>query len=171
LGVFSWARYPCTVGNTRGITAPFSARYPVNVSRNGFVPFGRLGRKKGSRSRPARLAPPSPLVGESCPCRTQCPPPPATYAALYSSGSNVVPRRARPGLAGLRPHTTPRLFGERIFERSLVDWYVHPSCVYTPRHGRYCLEEWSFRGERNCLSMPHPGENTTKGETGEHNQG
>jgi len=24
-----------------------------------------------------------------------------------SSGSNVIPRRARPGLAGLRPHTRP----------------------------------------------------------------
>ena len=29
-------------------------------------------------------------------------------AVERSSGSNVIPRRARPGLAGLRPHRTPR---------------------------------------------------------------
>ena len=31
----------------------------------------------------------------------------------HSSGSNVIPRRARPGLAGLRPHSRPRRLSDR----------------------------------------------------------
>ena len=66
---------------------------------------------------------------------------------------------------GLGPKTrfclSPRggPFVQRILERSLVGWSAHPSSVYTPLHGKYCLEELTFRGERDCLSTSHPGAN------------
>jgi len=50
-----------------------------------------------------------------------------------SSGSNVIPRRARPGLAGLRPHS-------------------HSQEVHYNQHGMMILEG---KGIRDLMMRPH----------------
>ena len=47
-------------------------------------------------------------------------PPPRRAQRLLSSGPNVIPRRARPGLAGLRPHTPRQPIKLRYLVREIL---------------------------------------------------
>ena len=78
-----------------------------------------------------------------------------------SSGSNVIPRRARSGLAGLRPHTSP-LTSQEILPINMAEMSVK-ICLFTekflPRQslGRGCQKSILSAGQREFPpSHTHP---------------
>ena len=72
-----------------------------------------------------------------------------------SSGSNVILRRARPGLAGLRPHTFPTLSGIRMIP-SLIRVGLIPGWAYLSRGGPAYLEAGPNILRRACLYFGGP---------------
>jgi len=91
VGVFLWARYPCTA-----FQQPFLSSHMYffgHLSTSCAGPFG-------SSLSPARFA----RVNRSSLSHATLNMRPEASQARTSSGSNVIPRRAHPGLASLRPH-------------------------------------------------------------------